>query len=114
MKYDSNLGYLFDENIKENNLFVIDSDGTKYEKISLQHAIEIAKAKQMNVVLIVSGKEDKLAIARIVNKGKFLFEAKKKEKEKAKAVQSVKIKEITVRPLIGDNDLLRFANNTVD
>jgi translation initiation factor IF-3 len=114
MKYDSNLGYLFDESIKEKNLFLIDADGVKHESISLANAIELAKSKQMNVVLIVPAKEDKLAIARVVNKGKFLFEAKKKEKEKAKAVQSIKIKEITVRPLIGDNDLLRFANNTMD
>jgi translation initiation factor IF-3 len=50
----------------------------------------------------------------VVDKGKFLFDVKKKEKEKAKLVQSTKVKEITVKPRIGDNDLARFAKNTID
>ncbi|GMO16094.1 MAG: hypothetical protein Ta2E_07260 [Mycoplasmoidaceae bacterium] len=112
MKYDTNLGYLFDNDIKESNVFLIEDNGIKHEKIKIADAIKIADDKKMNVVLIVPSKDGKIGIARIVNKGKFLFDAKKKEKEKIRAIKTVKIKEITVRPVIGDNDLLRYANNT--
>jgi translation initiation factor IF-3 len=114
MKFDKELGYKFDDNISERHLFLIDSDGTKHTDISLADAIKLASSKKMNVVLIVPSNGDKQAIARVVDKGKFLFEAKKKDKEKKKLAQSSKVKEITVRPQIGDNDLLRFANNAID
>jgi translation initiation factor IF-3 len=114
MKVDKELGYKFDHDIRENTLFLIDDDGTKHNDISLDDAIKLAESKKKNIVLIVPSNENKSAIARVVDKGKFLFEAKKKEKEKNRQVQSTKVKEITVRPQIGDNDLLRFANNSIE
>jgi translation initiation factor IF-3 len=114
MKHDSNLGYIFDDKIKDQFVFLIDNDGTKHPKISVKEALEIAESKKLSVVIKVPASEERLAIAMIVDKGKFLFDIKKKEKEKAKLVQSTKVKEITVKPRIGDNDLARFAKNTID
>jgi translation initiation factor IF-3 len=108
-----NTQYIFDEAIGEKNIFLIDEDGTKYPSISLSDAIEKAKAKKKNIVLVVTSKEGKNAICRIVEKQKFLFEIKKKEKEKQKNMNAVqKLKEICIRPKIGEADLLRYIKNT--
>jgi translation initiation factor IF-3 len=110
----TNSGYIFDDEILDKKLFLIDSDGTKHPSINTNDAIKLANEKKMSVVIVAPAKENSLAIAKVINKGKFLFDIKKKEKEKKKLMINVKEKEITIKPKIGENDLIRFINNTID
>ncbi|MDR0753018.1 MAG: translation initiation factor IF-3 [Mycoplasmataceae bacterium] len=106
--------YIFDNDIKDDKIFLIDEDGTKFPNIELSQALKIAKDKKKNIVLIVPAKEKSLSICRVVDKQKFLFEAKKKEKEKQKNLNSVqKLKEVSIRSKIGKADLERYIKNTI-
>jgi len=111
---NDNIKFIFDEEINSPYVFLIDGE-VKHPKISLSEAIAIAKNKKMNVVQIVEGKNGSLPIARVVDKGKYVYDFKKKQKEKVKQHdKTIRTKEIKVKPSIHDNDLARYAKHTIE
>jgi len=111
---NDNIKFIFDEEINSPYVFLIDGE-TKHPKISLVEAIALAKSKKMNVVQIVEGKNGGLPITRVVDKGKYIYDFKKKQKEKTKQLdKTIRTKEIKVKPSIHDNDLVRYAKHTIE
>lgn len=94
--------FVLNEQIREDKLLIIDDKGSKLGEMSKTEALELAKSKNMDLVLFSTG--DK-ATAKIIDYGKFIYESKKKIKESKKNQALVKNKEIKVKPQIGDHDL---------
>jgi translation initiation factor IF-3 len=94
--------YQVNEKIKERSMIVIDKDGHNLGELSKQAALDIAEQAELDLVIV--GKKDSTAIAKVIDFGKFLY-AKKKQLSLAKKKQKVvQIKEVKMRPNIGEQD----------
>ncbi|MFH1644075.1 MAG: translation initiation factor IF-3 [bacterium] len=94
--------YLVNEDIKAKEVFIIGSDGEKKGIFPKQRALEMAVEEGLDLVQV--GMNDAQVITKIMDFGKFLY-AKKKQMADAKKHQKVlQVKEIKIRPNIGDQD----------
>jgi translation initiation factor IF-3 len=93
------------ERIRENELMIIDETGAKLGMMKKFDGINLAKERGYDLVLIAPGGAGRPAIAKIMDFGKFLYEQKLKEKQNRKNQTVIKVKEVKVRPQIGDHDL---------
>jgi translation initiation factor IF-3 len=94
------------EKIHDARLLVIDENGNKLGAMNKMDAVHLAQERGYDLVLFVpASKTGSLAIAKIVDYGKFTYEQKMKEKQSRKNQSVIKIKEVKVRPQISDHDL---------
>lgn len=100
---------LINDKIKFPVLEVIDESGQHLGALKRADALKLAHDKDLDLVVIAV--QDKKVIAKILDYGKFKFEQKRKQKENKKKQQTVNVKEIKVKPLIGDHDLKVRAEN---
>lgn len=100
---------LINEKIKFKILEVIDETGKHLGEMSRNDALKLAQDKDLDLIVIAI--QNNKVIAKILDYGKFKFEQKRKQKENKKNQQVIKIKEIKVKPLIGDHDLKVRADN---
>ncbi|MDE6289688.1 MAG: translation initiation factor IF-3 [Ureaplasma sp.] len=94
---------MLNEKIKYNTLFVIDENGENLGEMPTSKALDMARNKSLDL-LVIAVQQSKV-IAKILDYGKFKFEQQRKQKENKKNQIIAKVKEIKVKPLIGDHDL---------
>ena len=75
---------------------LIGADGEQVGIVSIQEAMEAASAVSLDLVEIVPNAEP--PVCRIMDYGKFVFEAKKQKQEARKKQKQVQVKEIKFRP----------------
>ena len=99
--------YLINEKIREPRVLVVLPEGGKPSVMATRDAIRLAQDRGLDLVLFVPGnrEQNKLAICKILDYGKFSYEQNKKQKEAKKNQVVVKTKEIQVKPQIGKGDL---------
>lgn len=95
--------------IKEKEVQVITEDGEKLGVLSIDKAMELAREKNLDLVLVAPN--SKPVVCKIMNYGKYKFEQAKKEKESRKNQKTVELKEIRVTPNIGDHDFKFKSKN---
>ena len=88
--------------IREKEVQVIDENGQKLGVMQTREAIEIAKEKNLDLVLVAP--TGKPPVCKIMNYGKYKFEQSKKEKEARKKQKTVELKEIRITPNIDSHD----------
>lgn len=93
---------LINEEIREKEVRVLDSDGTQLGVISTKEALKIASEKNLDLVNIAP--QATPPACRIMDYGKYLFELNKKEKEAKKKQKVVNLKEIRVSTGIEEHD----------
>lgn len=101
--------HFINEEIREKELRVVGTDGEQLGIMSSKEALEIAEAKQLDLVMIAP--QAKPPVCRVMDYGKFLYEIQKKEKEARKKQKVITIKEIRISPNIEDHDLNVKARN---
>lgn len=79
--------------------------------VSIKQAMEIATKKNLDLAMISPNAEP--PVCRIMDYGKFRYEQARKEKEAKKKQKVVVVKEVRLRPGIGDNDLKTKSNNAI-
>ncbi len=94
--------------IKANELRVIDSRGKQIGILSLEKALKVAEDAGLDLVEIAPTVTP--PVAKIQDLRKFLFEQKIKEKKKTGKTKEIETKEIRVRPFISDHDLQTRMN----
>jgi translation initiation factor IF-3 len=82
---------------------LVDSDGTMVGVVKTSEAL--MKAKEQELDLVEISPQANPPVCRIINFSKFKYEMEKKEKEAKKKQKNSHIKEIRIRPRIGDHDL---------
>ena len=97
------------EQIRDKELRVIDSDGNQLGIMSLRQALEIAEQKNLDLVKIAP--QANPPVCKIIDYGKFRFEQAKREKEASKNQRIVEIKEIRLTPNIDVGDLNTKVKN---
>jgi translation initiation factor IF-3 len=82
---------------------LIDSDGNAIGIVSLSEALKAAAEKDLDLVNIAPNAEP--PVCKIMDYGKYLFDANKREKEARKKQKVIDIKEVRLSLGIGDHDL---------
>lgn len=81
---------------------VISHTGEQVGVLSLQEALARAEQEGLDLVEIAPGSVP--PVCKIINYGKFRYDQTKREKESKKAQHQVKVKEIKLKPNIGEHD----------
>lgn len=102
-KRDRYNGDLVNEKIRFPEVLVIGPDGTSYGKMSRFEAYK--KAESMELDLLCVAPQGNPPVCKILNYGKYKFDAQKKAKEAKKNQKIIEIKEIQLTPQIGLHDL---------
>ncbi|MCM8711977.1 translation initiation factor IF-3 [Clostridium sp. SYSU_GA19001] len=101
--------FLLNEEIREKEVRVIDTDNNQLGILPTKEALKIAEEKELDLVLISPTANP--PVCKIMNYGKFLYEQAKKEKEARKNQKVINIKEIRFSPAIEEHDISIKANN---
>ena len=99
------------EQIRDKELRVIDSDGNQLGIMSLRQALEIAEQKNLDLVKIAP--QANPPVCKIIDYGKFRFEQAKREKEARKNQRVVEIKEVRLSLNIDTHDFETKRNHAL-
>ncbi len=102
---------LINDEIREKEVRVIDSDGSQLGILPLADAKAKADAKNLDLVLIAP--QAKPPACKIMDYGKYKFEQGKREKEARKNQRVVNIKEVRITPSIDVHDFNTKVNQTI-
>ena len=94
---------LINEEIRDKELRVVDSDGTQLGIMSRSEALELSEEKDLDLVCIAP--KAKPPVCKLLDYGKFKYEKQKKEKEAKKKQKTTQIKEIRLSVFIEDHDI---------
>ncbi len=107
----SNKELQINEQIRDKELRVIDSDGTQLGIMPLRKALEIAEQKNLDLVKIAP--QANPPVCKVIDYGKFRFEQAKREKEARKNQRVVDIKEVRLSLNIDTHDFDTKRNHAV-
>jgi translation initiation factor IF-3 len=91
------------EEISAPEVRLIGADGEQLGIKKTSEAIEIAQKQQVDLVEVAPNAEP--PVCRLMDYGKFLYEAQKRERDARKSQTKVEIKEIRLRPKTGEHDI---------
>ncbi|NPV42983.1 MAG: translation initiation factor IF-3 [Firmicutes bacterium] len=100
---------LINEQIKDKEIRVIDSNGEQIGIMPIKKALKLAQEKQLDLVKVAP--QAKPPVCRIMDYGKYKYEQSKKEKEARKKQKIINIKEIRMSPKIEEHDFLVRVRN---
>ena len=90
------------EEIRVREVQLIDQNGTNHGSIPIQAAIEMAAEAGLDLVEIAPNSSP--PVCKILDYGKYKYQAQKKAAEARKKQKVVEVKEIKFRPMIDDHD----------
>lgn len=102
---------LINEEIREKEVRVIDSDGSQLGIISVKDALAIAAEKNLDLVEIAPTATPH--VCRIMDYGKYRFEQAKREKEAKKNQKTIEVKEVRLSLNIDTNDFNTKLRNAI-
>jgi translation initiation factor IF-3 len=102
---------LINEQIKAHKLRVISEEGENLGIMIRDAALNLARQKELDLVLLSD--KDEIPLVKIMDFGKSLYVKKKKLAEGKKKQKVIKIKEIKMRPKIGEHDFQTKLNQSV-
>ena len=105
------MDHQINEEIRDAQIRVIDSDGSQLGIISSGEALEIAASKDLDLVKIAPTANP--PVCKIMDYGKYCFEQTKREKEARKNQKVVEVKEVRMTSKIDSNDFNTKANQAV-
>ena len=102
-KKDRYNGDIVNERIRFPEVLVIGPNGESLGKMSRFEAYK--KAEEYDLDLLCVAPQGKPPVCKIINYGKYRFEAQKKAKEAKKNRKIIEIKEVQLSPQIGQHDI---------
>ena len=99
---------LINEEIRDKEVRVIDTDGTMLGVMPTDKALELATEKKLDLVNI--SPNAKPPVCKILDYGKYRYELQKKEKEARKKQKTTQVKEIRLSTFIEEHDVQVKAN----
>ena len=91
------------EEIRFREVRCLSDDGEQFGIISSDEALEIARDRGLDLVLIAP--DAKPPVVKIMDYGKFKYQQEKKKKEAKKKQKKIEVKEIKLSVKIADNDI---------
>lgn len=102
------------DKIRALQIQVINVDGENLGIISRKEALRIAQEAEMDLVLLSETGPEGAPLAKIMDFGKIVYERKKKQVEAKKKQKVIQIKEIKLRPKIGEHDFQTKIKQGID
>lgn len=102
---------MINEEIRDKEVRLVDSDGSQLGIVPVKEAQKIAFGKNLDLVKIAPHANP--PVCRIMDYGKYKFEAAKKEKENRKNQKIVAIKEVRLSPNIDEHDFITKGNHAI-
>lgn len=102
---------MINEEIRDKEVRVIDSDGTMLGIMKLEEALELANTKKLDLVNI--SPNAKPPVCKLLDYGKYRYELQKKEKEAKKKQKTTQLKEIRLSTFIEEHDIQVKANTAL-
>jgi len=90
------------ESIKSKEVRLIDDEGVNHGVVATSKALQMAKEKDLDLILVSPNQEP--PVAKILNYGKYKYEIEKRAKEARKKQKTIEIKEIKIRYKIDTHD----------
>lgn len=90
------------EQIRARSVLVIDADGAKLGVLPVPEALMRARQAGLDLVEVAPGADP--PVCRIMNLSKARYEADLKAKAQRRSAHAAEVKEIKLRPAIGEND----------
>ena len=90
---------------------MVTDDGEQLGIMSKKDALSAAVERDSDLVLIAP--KAKPPVAKIMDYGKFRFEAQKKEKEAKKKQKVIELKEVRLSPTIEEHDIMVRVKNAI-
>ena len=94
---------MINEEIRDKEVRVIDTDGTMLGVMSIDEALNLAGERKLDLVNI--SPNAKPPVCKILDYGKYRYELQKKEKEAKKKQKTMQVKEIRLSTFIEDHDI---------
>jgi len=102
---------MINEEIRDKEVRVIDSDGSQLGIMSAKEAQKLANARNLDLVKIAP--QATPPVCRIMDYGKYKFELAKKEKEAKKNQRIINVKEVRISPSIDTHDFNTKLNHAI-
>lgn len=102
--------YVVNEQIRSDKVIVINAAGENLGEMPRRQAISLAEESELDLVQM--GEKEGLPVTKIMNFGKFLYSKKKQLNDAKKHQKVVQLKEIKMRPNIGDQDYKTKLNQS--
>lgn len=101
------------ENIRFPRVQLITGDGQNVGVVSREEALRAAQIAGLDLVLIAEKGSEGYPVTKIIDFGKLLYAKKKKQSEAKKHQKVIQVKEIKLRPKIGEHDFLTKMNQAL-
>ena len=95
---------IINDQIRASQLQVITEQGENVGIIPRNKALQLAEEANLDLVVLTENGPDDVPIAKIMDFGKVLYERKKKQAESKKHQKVIQVKEVKMRPKIGEHD----------
>ena len=106
-----NSGHFVNEQIRAERIIVIDDQGVNLGPLPRFQALQ--RALDSGVDLVQVGDSEGVPIAKLMDFGKFLYTKKKQQHEAKKHQKIIVVKELKMRPNIGDQDYRTKLNQAI-
>jgi len=100
---------MINEEIRDKEVRLIDTDGTMIGIMSAKEAQKIANSKNLDLVKIAP--QANPPVCKIMDYGKYMYELARKEKEAKKNQKIISVKEVWIKPKIEEHDFNFKARN---
>lgn len=94
--------YLVNDQIKGDKMFVINFNGENAGLLSRFEALKLGTDADLDLVQV--GERDGFPVAKVMDFGKFVYGKKKQQNDSKKNQKVITLKEVKIRPNIGDQD----------
>ena len=101
------------EKIRATQLQVISENGENIGVISRDQALQLARESDLDLVMVAESGGEGVPVTKIIDYGKVLYAKKKKLAEAKKHQKVIQVKEIKMRPKIGEHDFKTKINHGI-
>lgn len=107
-------GPLANEAIRAAQVQLITADGTNVGVVDRAEALGQAREAGLDLVMLSEGGANGVPVVKIMDQGKELYKTKKKQLEAKKNQKIILLKEIKIRPKIGEHDYERKIKQAIE
>ena len=100
------------DQISAKEVRLVDADGNQVGAVSIEDAMSNAESAELDLVEVAPMANP--PVAKIMDFGKYRFDQQKRMRENRKKQHTVSVKEVRMRPSIGDHDLDTKMNKAIE
>lgn len=104
---------LINEKIRFDKMQVISHDGKNLGILAREEALKLARQTDLDLVVIADQGGEGYPVVKVMDFGKVLYAKKKQQAEAKKHQKVIQVKEIKLRPKIGEHDYQTKINQAV-